>query len=72
MAKSMKSGDVERQNRKRVSHGLLQSRINRLAFEGEDGEGALVDSSERLLLHEAFKRFYPERELPRRQTAFAG
>jgi len=42
--------------------GDLQSRIDRLAFQGEDAEDAFVDAAERLLADEAFKGFAAQGE----------
>ena len=43
--------------------GSLESRVNRLALQGEDPEHALVNASERFSLNEALESFDPQREL---------
>ena len=40
----------------------LQSRINRLAFQGEDSKHTLLDATKRFLVGETLQRFYSERE----------
>src|SRR5579884_1475828 len=45
----------------------LKPRIHRLAFQGKDGEGALVDVPQGLAADETLKRLDAQRELAQRQ-----
>src|SRR5579859_3661343 len=49
----------------------LQTWIDRLAFEGEDAEGALMHAPQRLAAHETLQRLHAQRELAQRQASFA-
>ena len=46
--------------------------FDRLAFQGENAENALVNPPERFSLHESFEAFDPQRELPKGQRALTG
>src|SRR5438270_3992705 len=45
----------------------LQSRVYRLAFQGENGEDAFMNPSQRFFPHEPLQAFDAERELAERQ-----
>ena len=55
----------------RTGSAKLQTRIDRLTFEGENAEHALMHMTARSTRHEALERFVSEREFAQCKIAFA-
>jgi hypothetical protein len=51
---------------------VLETRVNRFAFQGEDAEDAFVNLAQWFVADEAFEPFYTERELPHREPSLGG